>query len=379
MSKWENTTMTQQGQDLLDALIAGAKKVNITRAVVGSGTVAATKLATQTEVTDPKQEAELGNAIISEGAVTIPVVITNTDLDTGYTAKQIGIFAQAEGEEEILFLISQSDTNGQDIPSKSEPPHGFTAEFNFTLDTGTASELAITVNSTGVLTESRARELFLLKEEAEDIGGGMSAEPVEWVKGVNINDLGPGYFYLDAKLEEGDWEVMGLPEKYGPGWQGVYLVIKGNAGYGYEAYMRDFYDDTLWYTLLEGWSDTYWTQIFTDEAPPTAEQVGALPLTSGTLTGIDLFLNGGYGRWFAGASNTSIQSLDVQKDTTKFRALMVSNHSATNIHDAVKVMDRNNGSDKTYRMYGEHNITSGTTDIGAGSALATGCIHLVYE
>jgi len=37
------------------------------------------------------------------------------------------------------------------------------------------------------------------------------------------------------------------------------------------------------------------------------------------------------------------------------------------------------GSAKSYNIYGEHNITKGTTDIGAGSALANGCIHLVYE
>lgn len=156
MSKWENTTMTQQGQDLLDALIAGTKNMNITKAVVGSGTVTATKLATQTEVTDPVQEAKLGDVFIVDGAVTIPVIITNTELEEGYTAKQIGIFAQAEGEEEVLFFIAQSDSKGQDIPSKDEPPHGFTAEFHFTIDVGTATNLTITVNSAGILTTAVA-------------------------------------------------------------------------------------------------------------------------------------------------------------------------------------------------------------------------------
>ena len=160
MSKWENTTMTQHGQDMLDALIAGTKKMNITRAVVGSGTVAVTKLATQTEVTGPVQEATLGDVFIVDGAVTIPVIITNTNLNTGYTAKQIGIFAQAEGEEEILFFIAQSDTNGQDIPSKDEPPHGFTAEFHFTIDTGTVNNMTITVNSAGLLTTSVADQRY---------------------------------------------------------------------------------------------------------------------------------------------------------------------------------------------------------------------------
>lgn len=160
MSKWENTTMTQQGQNLLDTLIAGVKDMHITRAVVGSGTVNATKLATQTGVTNPVQEAYLGDISIVDGAVTLPVIITNTDLEEGYTAKQIGIYAQAEGDEEILFFIAQSDSKGQDIPSKNEPPHGFTAEFDFVVDTGTANDMTITVNSAGLLTISLANQLY---------------------------------------------------------------------------------------------------------------------------------------------------------------------------------------------------------------------------
>lgn len=112
------------------------------------------------------------------------------------------------------------------------------------------------------LNENNERLLAISEKLLKIAAGG--PDPVLWEKGVNINDLGTGYFYLDAKLEEGDWEVMGLPEKYGPGWQGVYLVIKGMPEYGYEAYLRDWYDDTLWYTFLEGWSDTIWNQIITD-------------------------------------------------------------------------------------------------------------------
>ena len=152
--------MTMQGQDLLDALIAGQKQMKITRAVVGSGTVAATVLNMQTAVTDPVQEAALNDVVVADGTVMIPVVITNMNLEVGYTAKQVGIYAQADNEEEILFFIAQSDAKGLDIPSKNEPPHGFTAEFHFTLDTGTATNLQITVNSAGLLTAAVADQRY---------------------------------------------------------------------------------------------------------------------------------------------------------------------------------------------------------------------------
>jgi hypothetical protein len=35
--------------------------------------------------------------------------------------------------------------------------------------------------------------------------------------------------------------------------------------------------------------------------------------------------------------------------------------------------------ESVHQLYGEHNIIKGTIDIGAGSALTTGSIYLVYE
>lgn len=156
MSKWEHTTITQQGQDMLDKLIAGGTAMNITRAVVGSGTVNATKLAMQTDVTDPVREVNLGHFHTENGAVTIPVIITNVGLKEGYTAKQIGVYAQTDDGEEILFFIAQSDTKGLDIPSENQPPHSFTAEYEFVIDTGVAHDLTITVNASGFITVTMA-------------------------------------------------------------------------------------------------------------------------------------------------------------------------------------------------------------------------------
>jgi hypothetical protein len=42
-------------------------------------------------------------------------------------------------------------------------------------------------------------------------------------------------------------------------------------------------------------------------------------------------------------------------------------------------MIKDSANSKYYKIYSEHNVTRGTTDITSGSALATGCIHLVYE
>lgn len=228
------------------------------------------------------------------------------------------------------------------------------------------------MSNKGQLQENNERLLDIAEKLLKLTSGG--DEPVEWEKGVNINDLGKGYFYLDAKLEEGDWEVMGLPEKYGPGWQGVYLVIKGNAGYGYEAYMRDFYDDTLWYTFLEGWSDTYWIQILTSEV--------------GTLTE-DLTIKKSYprlelentdnGRILAFLESDSYAQIANYLDSTDYRGIRIKPET-TEVESSVSIHEIVGGEVNDYKLYGEHNITKGTTDLTAGtSELKDGCIYLVYE
>lgn len=372
MATWENTTVTQNGQNLLNGLIAGNKKMTITRAVAGTSTVPITELILQTDVKDQAQTAELGNVQIHEDHVVIPVIISNIGLATGYTAKQVGVYAQAEGEAEILFFLAQS-TVGQAVPSQTDSPHGFTAEFHFTIAVSNASELNITVNTNGILTQALADERYLKLEDVEDIGGGMSAEPVMWEKGVNINDLGPGYFCLDAKLEEGDAAAMGLPEKYGAEWVGMYVVIKGSEDiYHCEAYLHDWYNDILWHAILG--SDITW--------------VTALPLTGGTLEG-DLTIKKDYprlelentdaGRSLAFLESDSYAQIVNYLNATNYRGIRIKPETAE-LESSVVVHEIVGGAVNNYKLYGEHNITRGSTDIEAGvSALKTGCIHLVHE
>lgn len=111
----------------------------------------------------------------------------------------------------------------------------------------------------------------------------------------------------------------------------------------------------------------------------TAEQVGALPLTGGTLSG-NLLIGGGYSHFTADDSQTQINALNVSSDRANRRILAIRNSkNQPDLRYAFQVMDVVNNNVTPYHIYGEHNITKGTTDIGAGSALATGCIHLVYE
>lgn len=107
----------------------------------------------------------------------------------------------------------------------------------------------------------------------------------------------------------------------------------------------------------------------------TAEQVGALPLTGGLLSG-DVAVNRGFGHYVKVGShqNNGATFQIASDDNSKYSFLALRT-------DGTITLTRNGYGETvgTFKLFGEHNITKGTTDITSGSALATGCIHLVHE
>ena len=54
--------------------------------------------------------------------------------------------------------------------------------------------------------------------------------------------------------------------------------------------------------------------------------------------------------------------------------------AATELWGRLNYVITQDSKETVYRIYGEHNVTRGTSDLTAGSsALNTGCIYLVYE
>lgn len=105
----------------------------------------------------------------------------------------------------------------------------------------------------------------------------------------------------------------------------------------------------------------------------TAEQVGALPLTGGTLIG-DIVINRSLPSvWFQrtstnedGAIQTTnggmtIYSRPVKGDSTNWRSIVIRNSNrSTNLIDAAKVSEKGSNGEKFYNIFGEHNKPSGS-------------------
>lgn len=154
MNHWSNAVITQQGLSLQSKLIAGTL-LNITKVEIGSGTVTPGLLMKQTMVTNPKVVLKQVAAITYPelGKCAVKININNDNISTGFTAMQIGFYANDPDDGEILYFIAQAEVStGTIIPSKNEMA-GYSAEWTIYFQYGQADSVNVTVDPANTITQ----------------------------------------------------------------------------------------------------------------------------------------------------------------------------------------------------------------------------------
>lgn len=149
---WSSAELTDNGLELLSRLINGGK-LTITRAAVGSGTVAAGELRELTELSDP-----ISAPVSLAGAKELPerrgrailVQIRNSGVTETARMRQIGIFARTDSESETLLAVMQDDI-GEEIPPYAEFPD-FLIEFSAVLVISRTNNITVMTDSGAVAT-----------------------------------------------------------------------------------------------------------------------------------------------------------------------------------------------------------------------------------
>ena len=225
MNIWPYGVITSKGIALQTKLIAGTT-LTITRAVVGAGFVPPPLLKDQTAVSDPRQTLALQTiSYPEEGKCALPMILDNTGLAEGYTAHQLGIFANDPDEGEILYCIlgtaTGGDKDGTVVPSEAEMA-GYGAEWTIYFRYGQADGVVVTVDSS-VWVSKETMQKYIASEikaitlaeiddawgsEGGSIGGGGSGEG-----GTGIYTLDHSQLYnRDAYDQHPIESITGLEE-----------------------------------------------------------------------------------------------------------------------------------------------------------------------
>lgn len=218
MNMWKDAAITNAGVALLAKLAAGST-ITITRAVIGSG--AATNLKYQTAVTEPVQELTfrpVGHP--ATNTVSISCILRGETVTTGFTGRQIGIYAQDPDDGEILFYIMQS-TTGVTVPSITEAV-GYSAEWTFYMQISDEVDISITVDPSGSVSteemEQYVREYvaahgYTLPVASKTLGGVRTTSNVTSADGLTPTPIISGVpYYADttAAVSRHETQLGGL-------------------------------------------------------------------------------------------------------------------------------------------------------------------------
>lgn len=152
MPNWNGLIITKKGRDLQAKVEAGKTALNLTKMKIGSGTLpTGQQLENLTDLVEPKQNIGIAlKEVMEDGLCRISATITNSELDTGYYVKELGVFAQDPDNGEILYAIT-ADTAPDYLPAKG----GATVvsqEFAVYIAIGNASEITAKIDPTALAT-----------------------------------------------------------------------------------------------------------------------------------------------------------------------------------------------------------------------------------
>lgn len=207
--------------------------------------------------------------------------------------------------------------------------------------------------------------------QASDVGAFPNGAGSGVINGTTTSpfNIPPGHYSVEGISTAYNWPVDDTTNLNGT------LLVFGrlnqpSTNKGYRVYVY-FDNKDRFYYACEWWGNTpKWKNVFTADG-------------SVAMSGDTLWLKDKTARVLGNKDLIRIETYCEASNDNNRRALWVgssSNASSTNAEDSIRLFDIVNGVQKTYRIYGEHNITCGTSDITAGTtALTTGCYYDVYK
>lgn len=146
MAKYPDLITTKKGLDLNSAANAAQKAVIFTKVVAGDGDVPSeTSISDLTAVVSPKMKLEITNKEnLGNGHFTIRSVLGNENLENGFYAREIGVYAKLDGDVEVLYAYTNGGNYVDYIPDKSSPIDA--QVFNIDVIIGNLQQATILIN-----------------------------------------------------------------------------------------------------------------------------------------------------------------------------------------------------------------------------------------
>ena len=125
-SIYPNTRLTNYGRELIARSQATGKKLQYIKLVTGDGQLDNQNIYTMTSVLAPKLECPFTSdgEFVGDGQFRIEFAVSNSTVNSGFFARELGVYANLEGESDSaakLIAYSNGGNYASYIPSKETP------------------------------------------------------------------------------------------------------------------------------------------------------------------------------------------------------------------------------------------------------------------
>ena len=155
MADWQGYTLTKKGQALSAKVEAGLCKLELTKMKLGDGAITSEQtLEGLTDLVSPKQIITISSISVDAGRCIVEGVVSNANLDYGYTLRELGLYATDPDDGEILYAVTV-DSHPDYLQAKG----GVTVvseALNLTIQISSDSSVTAVIDPNGLLT---ARDL----------------------------------------------------------------------------------------------------------------------------------------------------------------------------------------------------------------------------
>ena len=139
MAKYPSISQTKNGRILIAKSNATGKALVPIKVVAGDGRLANQNIETMENLINPLLELPFASPgrFIKEGQFQLDFALSNKNLEHGFRAREVGIFAKLYGEDDstaVMIAYTNGDDYGTYIPAKDTPINSKVFEVTITVD-----------------------------------------------------------------------------------------------------------------------------------------------------------------------------------------------------------------------------------------------------
>lgn len=157
MACFSNLCVTEVGKSLLNLKMGSERELSITEMAMSGKKYDVALLKGLTELEDVRQRTGIRKMSIEGHVIRANALFLNSELEEGYYANTLGVYARLGEEAPVLFAVATEQAHGAYMPRQSQTLSGMEIKLKLTLEN--ADQITIQMDSSAMATVGDVLEL----------------------------------------------------------------------------------------------------------------------------------------------------------------------------------------------------------------------------